>query len=256
MTIARFKSAIRRTEPHRHNGYFELIYLTAGGGVHVIDERRYAVEPPTLFVIRKDQVHCWELTTPGEGYVLIIRKELVDRLKDDQLRTLFGAISKHACLLLEDAQTITRLCEVLLEELPTGRETVPEVAEWVLKALLGAVMEKAVSIVRPVRDADGLYEQFLRLLDEGSTLKRTVQHYAGVLHTTPQNLNNACRKTAGRSATEVLDDFLLGEARRLLLYTNGTIAEIAFALDFKDPSHFGKYFKRLTGRTPNSFRIQ
>jgi AraC family transcriptional regulator, transcriptional activator of pobA len=254
MTIAPFKSAIRRTEPHRHNGYFELIYLTAGGGVHVIDERRYAVEPPTLFVIRKDQVHCWELTTPGEGYVLIIRKELVDRLTDGQLRSLFAAISKYACLLLENAQTISRLCEVLLEELPTGRETVSEVAEWVLKALLGVLMKNATSVVRPVRDPGGLYEQFLRLLDEGSTLKRTVQYYAGLLHTTPQNLNNACRKAVGWSATEVLEDFLLGEARRLLLYTNGTVAEIAFALDFKDPSHFGKYFKRLSGQTPHYFR--
>jgi AraC family transcriptional activator of pobA len=254
MKIAPFKPAIRRTEPHRHNGYFELIYLTAGEGVHVIDERRYPVEPPMLFVIRRDQVHCWELTTSGEGYVLIIRKELVDRLADGQLRSLFAAISKHTCLVLENTQAVTRLCEVLLETLPVSRETIPELAEWVLKALLGVLMEKARPLVRAVRESGGLYEQFLRLLDEGSTLKRTVQYYAGLLHTTPQNLNNACRKAVARSATDVLEDFLLGEARRLLLYTHGTVAEIAFTLDFKDPSHFVKYFKRLTGQTPHHFR--
>jgi AraC family transcriptional activator of pobA len=254
MKIAPFKSLIRRTEPHRHNGYFELIYLTAGEGVHMIDERRYAVEPPTLFVIRRDQVHCWELTTPGEGYVLIIRKELVDGLTDGQLRSLFAAISKHPCLLLENAQGLAGLWEVLLEELPAGRETVPEVALWVLKALLGVLMKKAKPMLKPVREPGGLYEQFLHLLDESATLKRTVQSYAGLLHTTPQNLNNACRKAAGRSATDVLGDFLLSEARRLLLYTHGTVAEISFALDFKDPSHFVKYFKRLTGQTPHSFR--
>lgn len=65
MKITPFKSSIRRTEAHRHNGYFELIYLTAGEGVHVIDDRQYAVTPPVFFVIRKDQVHCWHLTTPG-----------------------------------------------------------------------------------------------------------------------------------------------------------------------------------------------
>ena len=92
LKIAPFKSAIRQTEPHRHNGYFELIFLTTGQGVHVIDGRRYFVEPPILFVIRKDQVHFWELTTPGEGFVLIIRKEFVDGLTDGRLRSLFGTI--------------------------------------------------------------------------------------------------------------------------------------------------------------------
>jgi AraC family transcriptional activator of pobA len=252
--IAPFKSSIRRTEPHRHHGYFELIYLTAGAGVHVIDERHYAVAAPTLFVIRRDQVHCWDLATPGEGYVLIVRKELVDGLTDSELRSLFAAISKHNCLLLEDGQAVARLFAVLLEEMPAGRETVSDVALWVLKALLGVLMEKAKPILQPFRESDGLYEQFLRLLDEGVLLKRTVSHYAGLLHTTPQNLNNACRKAVDRSATEVLEDFLISEARRLLLYTAGTVAEISFALDFKDPSHFVKYFKRLTGQTPRSFR--
>jgi AraC family transcriptional regulator, transcriptional activator of pobA len=254
MKIAPFKSTIRRTEPHRHNGYFELIYLTAGEGVHVIDERRYTVEPPTLFVIRKDQVHCWDLTTPGEGYVLIVRKEFVDRRTDEDLRALFAAISKHPCLLLENARNVGPLWEVLLEALPANRENIPEVAQWVLKALLGVLLEKARPAVKPVRKPAGLYEQFLQLLDEQANLKRTVQHYAGLLHTTPQNLNNTCRKRANRTATDVLEDFLLKEAKRLLLYTQGTVAEISWALDFKDPSHFVKYFKRTTGQTPRSFR--
>ena len=120
--------------------------------------------------------------------------------------------------------------------------------------LFRSLMEKTKPMLTPVRESGGLYEQFLRLLDEGATLKRTVHHYADLLHTTPQNLNNACRKAADRSATDVLEDFLLSEARRLLLYTHGTVAEVSFSLDFKDPSHFVKYFKRLTGQTPNSFR--
>ena len=254
MKIAPFKSTIRRTDPHRHNGYFELIYLMAGEGVHVIDERRYVVEPPTLFVIRKDQVHCWDLTTAGEGYVLIIRKEFVDQCADGEMRGLFASISKHACLQLENAGNVGKLWEVLLEELPVGRETIPEVAQWVLKALLGVLIEKARPVVKQVKEQAGLYEQFLQQLEDGSKLKRTVQYYARLLHTTPQNLNNACRKTVDRSATDVLEDYLLNEARRLLLYTHGSVAEISWALDFKDPSHFVKYFKRVTGQTPHAFR--
>lgn len=259
LKMAPFKSAIRRTDPHRHNGYFELIYLTAGDGVHIIDGRRYVVTPPVLFVIRRDQVHCWELATPGEGYVLIIRKEFVDGSSDGRLRSLFASISSCNCLPLEDNASIARLWAVLLDELEPGRvpersEVLPDVCEPVLKALLGKMMELARPAVKPVRESGGLYDRFLHLLDDGKIMKRTVEHYAGLLHTTPQNLNNACRKSADRPAAEVLSDFLMSEAKRLLLYTNGSVAEISFTLDFKDPSHFVKYFKRMTGKTPQAFR--
>ncbi|MBS1603342.1 MAG: helix-turn-helix domain-containing protein [Bacteroidetes bacterium] len=252
--ISPFKSAIRHTDPHRHNGYFELIYLTAGEGVHVIDGRRYSVQPPVLFVIRRDQVHCWELSAPGHGYVLIVRREFVDGLTDGRLRSMFASISAHNCLLLEPSATVDRLWEVLLDELGPAKDEVPELSEWALKTLLGKMIEVAAPGPKQMRETGGLYDSFMHLLGDGHAIKRTVSHYANLLHTTPQNLNNACRKAADRSATEVLGEFLMVEARRLLLYTNGTVAEISFALDFKDPSHFVKYFKRATGRTPQAFR--
>lgn len=254
LKISRFKPAIRHTQPHRHNGYFELIILTAGEGSHVIDGRRYPINPPVLFVIRKDQVHCWELSSPGEGYVLIVRREFVHHLTDGQLRSLFTSISAHNHLPLESSRSAEQLCAVLLEELSVPREEPSPVAEWTLKALLGKLWEQARPAIKPVRESGTLYEQFLQLLEEGQTLKHTVQHYAERLHTTPQNLNAACRKAVDLPATEVLGNFLINEAKRLLLYSNGTVAEISFTLDFKDPSHFVKYFKRITGQTPHAFR--
>lgn len=47
---------------------------------------------------------------------------------------------------------------------------------------------------------------------------------------------------------------ILGEAKRLLRYTDMNLGEIASRLDFGDNSHFIKYFKRHVGITPNAFR--
>lgn len=38
------------------------------------------------------------------------------------------------------------------------------------------------------------------------------------------------------------------------MYTDSTVAETAFTLDFKAPSHFVKYLKRLIGSTPQAYR--
>lgn len=250
--ISPFRSSIMSTEPHRHHGYFELIYLSEGKGIHGIDTARYLVEPPILFVIRKDQVHYWELTEPGQGYVLMISREFVEGLQDTQLQSLFALMSAHNCTALQPTQSVDRLCQVLEDELI--REPVSQVAIDTLKALLGKFMESSSPTLHLLRDSNGLYERFLHLLSEGGSIKRTVSHYADVLHTTPQNLNNACRKAVDRSAATVLADFVLSEAKRLLLYTRGSVAEVSFVLDFKDSSHFIKYFKRNTGKTPQAFR--
>ena len=85
-------------------------------------------------------------------------------------------------------------------------------------------------------------------------IKNNVAHYAGLLNTTPQNLNATCRKAVNQPAAEVLADYIISEAKRLLIYTNNTVSEIAFELNFNDPSHFVKYFKRYTGLTPKAFR--
>ncbi|SEO54184.1 Helix-turn-helix domain-containing protein [Niastella yeongjuensis] len=82
-----------------------------------------------------------------------------------------------------------------------------------------------------------------------------MQFYAGQLNTTPQNLNAACRKAVDQASAEVLAEFITSEAKRLLLYTNNTVSQIAGTLDFIDASHFIKYFKRITGQTPQSFRL-
>lgn len=55
--IAPFKKDIRNTTAHKHNNCFEIIYLSRGSGFHYIHSRRFAVKPPVMYFIRKEQVH-------------------------------------------------------------------------------------------------------------------------------------------------------------------------------------------------------
>ena len=44
------------------------------------------------------------------------------------------------------------------------------------------------------------------------------------------------------------------EARRALLYSNLSVAEIGYALGFADPGHFSRFFTRHAGQSPRAFR--
>lgn len=253
--ITPFRKEIRKTTPHRHNNYFEIIYLSSGKGFHTIDSKRYKVKPPVIFCIRKEQMHHWELTTEPKGSVLIIRKSFIDKSHDNGLKALLEKLSGYSCLYLVNNTVVDHLFNLLIDENKTDNQSYFEVTEGLLKALLAKILEvaKPSSIIKKEIKST-LYQAYRELLSSNTTIKINVAHYAALLNTTPQNLNATCRKAINQSASEVLADFIISEAKRLLIYTGNTVSEISTTLDFKDVSHFVKYFKRFTRTTPQSFR--
>lgn len=252
--VAPFKKDVRVTKPHKHNSYFEIIYLSGGNGFHFIDSQRYKIEPPVVFFVRKEQVHYWDLDVEADGYVAIIKKKFVELSLDKEIKTLLYKLSYTEMLHLKEIVTITHLFELLTHE-SAGENTANPVVEGLLKALLGKLLQEGTPFSRNhVPEAD-LYNSFRELLTQEHKLKNNVAHYAAQLNTTPQNLNAVCRRAANLSAAEVLSEFIISEAKRLLIYTDNTISEIAFRLSFNDSSHFVKYFKRFIGATPKNFRV-
>ncbi|HSI74402.1 MAG TPA: hypothetical protein VK957_00840 [Lunatimonas sp.] len=46
--ISRFKTLIKKTKPHKHEGYFELIYIADGVGFHWIELENYQIKTPDV----------------------------------------------------------------------------------------------------------------------------------------------------------------------------------------------------------------
>jgi AraC-like DNA-binding protein len=159
-------------------------------------------------------------------------------------------------LQLSATNTIDKLLELLTEENNANGSHNFQITEGLLKSLLAKVLEVSEPTTTKQEHKSDLFQRFILLLSADNGVKNKVVYYAGKLNTTPQNLNAACQKSIQKAATEVLSEFVLNEAKRLLLYTNKTISEIAFALEFTDPSHFVKYFKKIVECTPQSFRYR
>jgi len=254
--VAAFRKDTRKTEPHKHNSYFEIIYLSKGKGHHSIDNRKYEVTTPVLFFIRQEQVHHWDLeaATEPDGYVLIMKKAFFRQSLDGELKKLLAMVSKLSCVYLEEHPTFRQLFELLVRENATESESSFAFTEGLLKGLFVKILEVAQPVMERPPHLTDLYQAFTTLLSNDHPIRNKVAHYAGLLNTKPQNLNAVCRKAVERSAAEVLAENIIDEAKRLLAYTDNTISEISYLLSFKDPSHFVKYFKRHTHLTPQGFR--
>lgn len=251
--IAPFKKDIRKTSPHKHNNYFEIVYLEKGSGQHTIDSQKFDIRPPIVFLIRKKQVHFWNIESEPEGFVLIIKKPFLDNSLDKEIKLLLSKISAFSCLHPRDGETTGQLFQLLEKEYRENSLVNNAVTEGLLKALLAKLLQSEKPVFS-IAYTDNLYQKFRDLLTQEKNPVNKVARYAQMLNTTPQNLNAVCRRENGQSATETLAEFIIGEAKRLLLYTDLTVMEISRTLDFKDNSHFTKYFKRHTGVAPKAFR--
>jgi AraC family transcriptional activator of pobA len=84
--------------------------------------------------------------------------------------------------------------------------------------------------------------------------RHDVRYFARELGVSPGHLNVLCRHHLGRGAKDVLAERLSVEARRLLLYSDRSAAQVGYTLGFSDPSYFARFFRRENGRSPTAFR--
>jgi len=140
--ISPFRKNIRKTTPHKHNSYFEIIFLTEGSGTHTTDTQKFDIVPPIVFTVRKEQIHFWNIETEPSGYVLIIKKQYIDNCLDKEIKQLLAKLSAYPCL-YPNAQPLESLFEILNQEYQENGYSQKPVVDGLLKAILGKLLLSA-----------------------------------------------------------------------------------------------------------------
>ena len=102
--------------------------------------------------------------------------------------------------------------------------------------------------------SNGLFKKFIKLVGQHFLTLRKVSDYAGLLHVSPGYLNKVIKSQSDKTAHELIDEMILTEAKAYLLHSQFSVAEIAYKLEFADPSHFNKFFRKHTGQTPSAYK--
>jgi len=97
-------------------------------------------------------------------------------------------------------------------------------------------------------------QKFQNLVQQKFREVRTIKDYASQLNVSAKYLTEIVKQSTGRNASEMVTEQVIKEAKFLLKNPQLSIGEIAYKLHFSDPSFFGKYFKRLTGVAPKTYR--
>ena len=108
---------------------------------------------------------------------------------------------------------------------------------------------------QPVRfsAAESLFRSFARLLREHPN-GRSVQFYAEKLNISPKYFNTICKQVAGKTASTLINEELVNQAKIMLKDPDLSIKQIASTLGFSNQSHFGTFIRRETGVSPQALR--
>lgn len=150
------------------------------------------------------------------------------------------------------------LWDVLLDEFRTKDKIQGEMLQMLLKRfiILATRLAKKQLEIHQLDDAQvETIRKFNFLVDLNFKTKKKVKDYADLLFKSPKTLSNIFAVYNQKSPSEIIQDRIILEAKRLLFYSDKQNQEIAFELGYEDPAHFSKFFKKNTGLTPTAYRI-
>ncbi len=96
--------------------------------------------------------------------------------------------------------------------------------------------------------------RFFKNLNLNFKGERSVKFYADNLSITSGHLSKVLKEVSGKTASQIIDDTVILEAKLLLGDPSLSVAEVAQELKFSDQSFFGKYFKKHSGYAPTQYR--
>jgi AraC-like DNA-binding protein len=242
----------------------QILLITQGGGCIELDSDTTAFTSGSLISIQKGLVSRLHLDEKAQGYIIMFSDDILCEYPEDNAwiidLTILGPLASPVILFsnANDFTTLVTMLQRMLYEFAVDKGFAHhDILINTLRIFL-LFCERAkrsqTHSLAPTEPGWDYITAFRKALDEQICTSRSVQHYADYLRITRKRLNLATGKFLGKSAKKVIEERVILEVKRLLLYTRDSVKEIGFTLGFSDPTNFNKFFKKHAGTSPAEFR--
>ena len=250
--------------PHRHD-YYTILFIEKGEGVHFVDFTEYKIENQTIYFIQPGQMHQVILSAEPVGWVItfteqfLIANSISEKMINDIY--LFNDYGQSPPLSIND------------RDLPIYKSLIEQM-NYFASSLQSYTLEAVGSLVKlfliqsnnhcSLRKSDNpqlletsnhLLRSFKQSLNKHYAKAHMVSDYADELAVTADYLNKTVKNLTGKSAKDHIQQKLIIEAKRSLLFSNISGKELAYELGFEESAHFNNFFKKITTQTPSEFRV-
>lgn len=251
--------------PHRHESFIQVLYLTQGNVEVQVDHGVQQLQSPCVMLIPAGHVHGFRFSQDTQGPVVTAMQTPLESAANLMMPALLETIRTPRLLSLNsDMRYIEQLMPLflalahesrtpaagqvaagtsLLLALMVQLHRITQLSENTSKSTLYSISRKAQQI-----------EKFRSLLDKHFRVEHSLQAYAHMVGVSVGQLSRLCREVLGKSSLEVMNDRLMQEAQRELIYTSLPIKQLAAELGFEDDAYFSRFFRKHAGLSPKAYR--
>ncbi|MFT5111606.1 MAG: AraC family transcriptional activator of pobA [Parasphingorhabdus sp.] len=250
--------------PHRHDNLHQLLIVEEGHVDVQIQDKNSREKGQCILSIPPKEVHGF-LHQPGvRGYIVTITDAFLHGLFSETERQKFTLLFDESLIVNFDPESksswdFEMLVRQLVREYRKPQEGQSSVLGAYLKVLF-VVMARILSIQSTDANPQGprikYFEDFKKLLEQHFAEHYSVDQYAKQLGMTCGRLNRLCQRYAGQNAMQIIHGRVISEAKRQLIYIDSSMNEISYALGFKDPAYFSRFFNKHCGEPPGKFRTR
>lgn len=259
------------TEPRRlseEKFAYMIIYVKQGNGDCRIDTDEIPLRPGSILMVNPFAFLHLKNTQLLQGVVLIFTEEFLCRthLQEQLLyKTIYGP-NMRCFFQLDSNETGLNFIQSQITmfgwEYRFGKDVFLKF-DLLHNMLLGVILYlhklqleregQTMDLVEPL--AKSQVVQFIQLLNLHFKKESSLQFYADQMNVTMKQLVLICKKGVGWSPKAIMQEKLLREAKRLLLFDVMSIKELSYELGFSETTNFVKFFQQHTGISPKNFKI-
>ncbi|GAB2535800.1 helix-turn-helix domain-containing protein [Rufibacter soli] len=239
------------------------ILLFKGDGTFTVDFTEFTFSGNTILFLSPYQVFQWKgaprtrldcLDFHGDFYCIEYHKKEVACNG-----LLFNNIYLRPHIAVEDRVygEILTLFSKIAKEKKEGNDFSAAILKAYLQLILALCSkEKNTSLKMDQRDATGRQEitQFQNLLEQFFIKERSPAFYAEKTRLSAGAFGKNIKRQFGKTPTQLIQDRVILEAKKLLHLTHKSVKEIAAELHFEDEFYFSRYFKKSVGLSPLHYR--
>ncbi|UZE51054.1 helix-turn-helix domain-containing protein [Rhodopseudomonas sp. P2A-2r] len=244
---------------HTHPNHHQILILDKGGGTIEVEREDWDLSPKSLIVVPALTVHGFRFKRDTNGYVITVASSFLRNVfrEDPELLNGFLKPARFLHSQLGEEIDLRKLFVSLQREFvwaaPGRGASIKAYLQLIAVAIGRLHGQHHQPHVSGARDVDTVI-RFRELVEEVYRNHPPLATLARKLGVTTARLNSCCREVTGKSSLALINDRVLTEAKRKLLYSEETIAEIGASLGFADPGYFNRFFTRGVGISPGRFR--
>ncbi len=244
---------------------YKIVLVSAGSLCIKIGDQKYLVKASSLYFIAPGQVsQLLEFDAAIDGYCISFDIDYFLLCLKNQVQLCFYPyfqLDKYPILQLTKTQhkKVVELAQGIKIEYENRSTLNDDLLTKLYLNILLIEIERFYKLKPGSKSSEPsrkrlVTSKFKQLVEKNFMTVRKVSSYAGMLSMAPNYLNDMVKETTGQSASEIIQDRVILEAKAQLVQTELTVNEIAYELQFNDSSYFCRFFRKQTGISPQGFR--